>query len=312
MSSTNIPAGPKDVFLHLLGIGTLYFSVVNFLILVFQYVNHLFPDPAAYIYGANLDSVRFSTASLIIVFPVYLLLSWLLQRDIRAFPEKANIWIRKWLLYFTLFIAAVTIIIDLVVLVNSFLGGELTVRFLLKVLVILATAATVFGYYLWDLRRSDFVLSRKPRAFAIGTAAVVLASVVAGFFIVGSPFYQRQLRLDSRRIEHLSGIQGQIIDYWRTKEQLPAALGDLQNDISGFVPPTDPVTGDAYEYRSTGRLTFELCATFETASPERQDRNYPRYEAAGQENWKHGEGRSCFSRTIDPDMYAPYAKPVIR
>jgi uncharacterized membrane protein YpjA len=35
------------------------------------------------------------------------------------------------------------------------LGGELTTRFILKVLVAAVIAGTVFGYYLRDLRRDE-------------------------------------------------------------------------------------------------------------------------------------------------------------
>ena len=38
-------AEPKDVFLHLLSIIALYASAVAFLVMLFQYVNVLIPDP---------------------------------------------------------------------------------------------------------------------------------------------------------------------------------------------------------------------------------------------------------------------------
>ena len=44
---------------------------------------------------------------------------------------------------------------DLITLVYNVLGGELTVRFVLKVITVAAIASTVFGYYLWDLRREE-------------------------------------------------------------------------------------------------------------------------------------------------------------
>jgi hypothetical protein len=43
-------------------------------------------------------------------------------------------------------------------LADSALGGEITTRFILKVLVAGAIATTVFGYYLWDLRRDERVV----------------------------------------------------------------------------------------------------------------------------------------------------------
>ena len=37
----------------------------------------------------------------------------------------------------------------------SFLGGELTIRFLLKSLIILLIAGGIFGFYFWDIRTHD-------------------------------------------------------------------------------------------------------------------------------------------------------------
>ena len=55
----------------------------------------------------------------------------------------------------TLFVAAVVLIVDMITLVNNVLGGELTLRFLLKVLVAALIAGSIFGYYLWDLRKEE-------------------------------------------------------------------------------------------------------------------------------------------------------------
>jgi len=44
---------------------------------------------------------------------------------------------------------------DFTYVVYSFLGGELTVRFVLKALVVAVIAGTAFGYYLWDLRANE-------------------------------------------------------------------------------------------------------------------------------------------------------------
>ena len=41
---------------------------------------------------------------------------------------------------------------DVITVVYSFLGGELTTRFVLKVITVGAIAGTAFGYYLSDLR----------------------------------------------------------------------------------------------------------------------------------------------------------------
>jgi len=316
---------PKDVFAHLLMIGTLYASVISFIALLFEYVNALIPDPA-FLYGYrspfNQDSVRWATAVLLIVFPVFLLISWFLSRDLKLSPAKRDLKIRKWLIYFTLFLASVTIIVDLIILVYNFLSGELTTRFLLKTLVVFITASSVLGYFAWELKRQE-LKSNKPKRFAIISAAVVLASIISGFFIIGSPSYQRNLRFDEIRTSDLQILQNEIMNYWIQKEELPNKLEDLINSISGFVPPSDPESKASYEYNVLNPLTFELCATFKLGKVVGDNyyvskslmlepaRPYPfsgppYYQNQG---WDHPEGRTCFPRTIDPEIYKLKERP---
>lgn len=101
------------------------------------------------------QAIRWSVASLIIAFPIFLYVSRLLSRAVRRDPSKRASKVRKWLTYMTLFIAAGVIIGDLIALVYNFLAGELTLRFLLKVLTVGTIAGTIFGYYLWDLRQEE-------------------------------------------------------------------------------------------------------------------------------------------------------------
>jgi hypothetical protein len=308
MSSSN--SGPKEVFLHLLSIGMLYATIVSFLVLLFQYINHLFPDPLNYVPGADLDAIRSSSAVLLIMFPVYLLTSWLLLKDVREAPEKADLRVRRWLLSFTIFLAAITIIIDLVTLVYNFLNGDVTPRFLLKVLVVLLVACAVFFYELWSLRRRDFKGTSLPRNAGIASLAVVLLAVVAGFFIIGSPFYQRKVRFDDRRVSDLQSIQSEIYSYWSNKQALPATVAALKNDVTGFNPPVDPATAKPYEYRVVSKLSFELCAEFQTKTPETvRGTPGPVYPYSVDQNWKHEASRTCFTRTIDPQLLQP-TKPV--
>ena len=118
-------------------------------------MNVFLPDPLAdgayYLSGAY-GAIRWAISSLIVVFPVYLWSTRFLNKLYQKSPDKKDLRIRKWLVYFTLFAAGLIIIGDLVALINNLLGGELTIRFLLKVLTILFVTGSVFGYYLWDIR----------------------------------------------------------------------------------------------------------------------------------------------------------------
>ena len=147
---------PKDIFTHLLAIAALYSSAVSFLVFMFQYVNHLIPDQIDthyYSQESDLDSMRWAIAMLIIFFPTFFLTTRFLNKTYLASPSKQNLRIRKWLLYFTLFVAALTLLGDLVALIYAFLNGDLTLRFILKVIAVLFVAGSIFYYYLWDVRR---------------------------------------------------------------------------------------------------------------------------------------------------------------
>ncbi|MDO8676846.1 MAG: DUF5671 domain-containing protein [Candidatus Azambacteria bacterium] len=147
---------PKDVFLHLLAILTLYGSATAFLVLIFQYVNIYFPDPISsdyYYLNSARGAIRWSISSLSVIFPVYILTSWFLNKSYLMEPEKRNLRIRKWLVYFTIFTASLIIIGDLVTLIYNLLGGELTMRFILKVLAVFFVSGAVFFYYFWDLKK---------------------------------------------------------------------------------------------------------------------------------------------------------------
>jgi len=52
-------------------------------------------------------------------------------------------------------IAAGVLIGDLITILSSLLGGELTMRFLLKALVVFGIAGSIFGYYLSDLQKEE-------------------------------------------------------------------------------------------------------------------------------------------------------------
>lgn len=145
---------PKDVFLHLLATITLYISAGSFIALVFQYINLAFPDPLL-TWEDPQAAMRWPIAILIIIFPVYIFTMRFLNKDYERSPEKRSLQIRKWLVYLTLFVAALIMIGDLVTLVYNVLEGELTARFSLKVATVLATAGAIFWYYYTDVKKHN-------------------------------------------------------------------------------------------------------------------------------------------------------------
>jgi hypothetical protein len=147
----------RDTFLYLLVFTTLYISAFNFGNLVFQYIDQAYPDPlssaGALEYAER--AIRWSVASVVVAFPIFLGMSWRIGREVAARSSKRPSMVKRWLTYLTLFVASSVIIGDLTVLVNGALVGELTVRFLLKVLTVGTIAGTTFWYYLSDLRADE-------------------------------------------------------------------------------------------------------------------------------------------------------------
>lgn len=303
--------GPKDVFMQLFTIILLYICMFNFGVVLFQFINLLLPDVLSYNTADSIKStLRWSLAILVIAYPCYVWLTHLLENDLKKFPAKRDLTIRKWLLYFTLFIAAIVIIGDLITLVYQFLNGGLSLQFILKVLAVFLIAGSVFLYYGWIVRTEKPVRSNSSMLLFVRVIlAVSTLAIVAGFFMVGSPFMQRQKQFDERRTSDLSSIQWQIINYWHSKGQLPNELLSLQDDIAGFVPPVDPETGEPYDYTKTGSTSFTLCATFSLASEGSLQVKTPRDSYNIENSWEHDAGKDCFDRTIDPDLYPIYKNP---
>ncbi len=304
---------PKDFFLWFGAMAALYGSVISLITLLFQYINYAFPDPLAYSYVEPYSSgIRFAMASLIVLVPLAIVLMRFLRSDMVAVPEKKDLWVRRWALVLTVFIGGAVVVGDLITLINYFLGGDLTTRFLLKVCVVLGIAGAVFLHFLADIR--GYWAENPERAKMVGYAAgiLVVLSIVAGFFIMGSPSQVRLYRFDDQKVSDLQIVQSQIVNYWQQKEALPKSLADLEDPISGFISPKDPQSGEPYAFTLDEGLTFELCAVFnsESQGPAQRSAYEPYSGDVTNENWQHGAGEHCFERTIDPERYPPYNKGV--
>jgi hypothetical protein len=147
----------RDAFIYLVLFSTLYMSAYHLGILLFHIINAAFSDTAEpyELSTYQRSSMRWSMSSLIVGFPVLLYMWRLVGQEIAADPNKRRSKVRRWLTYITLFIAAGIVIGDVVTLVYNLLGGEITIRFMLKVLVVAFIAGSVFWYYLTEIRREE-------------------------------------------------------------------------------------------------------------------------------------------------------------
>ena len=168
---------------------TLITSVTAFLNLVFETLDKRFPDilNASYQYGYSTyqyEGIRAALATLIIFFPVFLIVShfW------RKFAEKEmghiDQIIRKWLIYIVLFLSSVVAVIDLVALVRYFISGEITTRFILKVLTVLIVVFMVGAYYIISLRSNSVHKAKISISFGVVAILLVIFAIVYSFSIM--------------------------------------------------------------------------------------------------------------------------------
>ncbi|MGE0360379.1 MAG: DUF5671 domain-containing protein [Vicinamibacterales bacterium] len=146
----------RDAFLYLVMFTTLYWSAYHLGSLLFAVIDRAFPDPTDVRPGESvLYAVRWSVSALVVSFPVFAAVAWSVERGLRRDPIRRDSKIRRQLTYLTLFVASGVLIGDVSTLVYNLLGGGLTVRFVLKMLVVAAIGGGVFLYYLGDLRAAE-------------------------------------------------------------------------------------------------------------------------------------------------------------
>src|SRR5580704_2026910 len=125
----------KDAFLYLLAGITLGIWAVQLGALLFSSIDRAFPNPALDYATANfeLGNIADELASVIVGFPVFLLVTWLIVRGVQRQPERLESPVRKWLTYIGLVATASTMIGDVVTFLAYLLRGDLDARFVLKV-----------------------------------------------------------------------------------------------------------------------------------------------------------------------------------
>ena len=121
---------------------------------------------------------------------------------------------------------------------------------------------------------------------------VILAAVVAGLRILGSPAAQRIRRLDERRERDLQTIAAAVDAYWAQNKSLPRSVDELTPSTRITIQPRDPVSNAPYVYRTLTGATYELCATFEG---EARTENATAF-------WSHPAGQHCFRLTAGSQL----------
>ncbi len=291
----------KDFFLNLGATIALYTVVISLVNLLFTVINTAYPKVInGYYYGGS-SSISWAVAVLVIFTPILILLMWLLEKQYIAEPERKDSGVHKWLTYLTLFITSLVIAGDLITVLYYFIDGqELDTAFLLKCFVLLVVSTALFGYYISDIRGR--LTSQSRKVWRIFSVAVIIASIVLGFVVLGSPRTQRLYKYDEAKVNDLMNINSNVQNYYQMKGSIPATLSEVSS-VQYMQIPVDAQTGQSYEYHLIGQSAkaYQLCAEFNKASNDKgvASRVYP----YGGTSWVHPAGHYCFELAIPLDQY---------
>ncbi len=159
-------------------------------------------------------------------------------------------------------------------------------------------------------------MKKSDRTILIVLTIVVLASVVYGFVIGGSPFLLQAKKLDDRRISDFSSLHAQIQDYASLHAALPAHLSDIPSYGYPQNPGSmnDPETKKPYDYFADTATSYRLCATFsgDSAAEAKDGTNgYSAYYNYSDPSLSatHKKGYDCiaYAATLQPSPSLPAA-----
>jgi len=300
-------SGALDAFLNLLSLVTLGWLAFAIGMICFQIIDkYLGPDNVVYyLNNFSQDRLKFGIASALIIAPIFLFVSAFLHKQYKQNKLNPASGIHTWLTYLMLFIAAIFIAGSLINIIFRFLNGDYTARSILRVLVVLLIAASIFGYYFYDLRRKSYLTKSQLSIVAfVGVILLVLILVIWGFVLVDSPAQSRAVNSDQQRANDLTQLNFLISSYYQVNGQLPPDLS-----VIGGQTYTDPVSGAPYGYNLVGDDTYELCAEFATDTSASVGQSIKDIYAIG--IWYyHQAGYQCFQQKVAPTVNVKTAPTV--
>lgn len=294
----------KHFVLQLGSLVSLYLSLSFLLVLVFGVINLIFPDATDNVWEIESASqmIRIGISMTLVFFPTYIILTRIVNKARRRDREHSYLGLTRWLIYLSLLIGGAALLIDLVTVINTFLNGEITARFIYKALAVLVVVGAAFYYYALDAK--GHWIKNEKQSITYGTVAAVLVAlaIILGFANIKTPTDVREQKLDQTQIIDLQNTQSRIQDHLYKTGELPETISEL---YSGVEAPRAPEDRPAYTYQQTD-TGFKLCATFSNPS-ERNDHYYATPYGintaggpviANPDNWEHGTGEWCFERTV--------------
>lgn len=293
----------KFAFFYMLSLVALIFLAISSGMIIFQIINKKIIDVISQDnVRFSMDQLKFAISALAISAPIYYLAMRQILKNLATGNLQKDSGVRKWLTYFILFVSSVVMLGWLIAIINNFLDGELTAKFILKSATAIGIAAAIFSFYFYEIKRAE-VLDQKDKKIKIyfySSLAAVLLIFVSSFFFVESPQEARDRKHDEAAISKFSQIDSAINTYYMEHKKVPSSLNELLSDVN-FVAESDikdPYSKEIFGYNAIATSTYELCADFNTSDKDKEEENGFFYD----KRWLHDAGRQCLKqKVIQPD-----------
>lgn len=303
----------RFAFFYMLSLVALVFMSVSTGMIIFQVINKYIKDFIEQ-YGIRYspDQLKFAISALVISAPIYYLTTRQIFKNLFSGELDKNCGVRRWLTYFILLITSIVMIGWMIAVINNFLSGEFTLKFILKAITALGISIIIFTFYLHDIKREE-VAGKKDKAvklYLYGSLALIIIVFIASLFAVESPAETRNRRLDEAIISDFNNINMAIENYYQGNKKLPENINELKEESNFLMKDDikDPISGEKYEYKIIDKKKYELCATFRTSNKDREGDAY-RYETNG--FYLHDSGYKCLKNTINVPLEKEITAPAL-
>ena len=134
---------------------------------------------------------------------------------------------------------------------------------------------------------------------------VLVCILIWAFYIVKTPQYNRELRIDQKRINHVYQARRAVNMYYNSKQVLPNSMENLlkpesiklRNKLSFFIQSSKKKYFDL-EYQVKTQTKYQICTLFLHSSDQREAYKFL-WENRNQKKWKHPSGKYCFTFSVD-------------
>lgn len=286
----------KFVFYYLLSFLSLAFIAISIGLILFGVIDIKVFDIITHYQNSYDQQFKFAISALIIASPVFYLVSRLIANGLRENKLEKSSALRKWLIYLILFISSVVILGVLIGVINSFLSGELSTKFILKALSVFTISGFIFSFYLYNLQKNDFNKFKAwDKVFLYLSIILIIVPFISVWFFIDSPHEARNKRLDNINLEHIDRLENAINIYYQDKQALPQSLDELATFSGSDVISQGLLNFNddrKIEYHKLGDKEFELCSSFISNNMNDKNPNYRPYVH------RHKVGWNCFSEKV--------------